>query len=188
VGLLQKWEAEGELSAAIRQQFETFVDLLIEWNHRLNLTGLTTRNEIEDVLIGESILAITAFPLGGKRVLDFGSGAGIPGLIWAIYDPSIELTSLEIRAKKIAFQKEVARRTRISAEILRGRFPEDVSERVFDVIATRAIRFSSELWSDARSLLSDGGSMLRFANPDVVDAGWEAIKLSVRSTLLVARK
>jgi 16S rRNA (guanine527-N7)-methyltransferase len=189
VGLLQKWAAEGALPQVAYSNLQTFVDLLIEWNQRVNLTGFKLRDEMEELLVGESILALKAFPLRGQRVLDFGSGAGVPGLIWAMSDPQIQVVSVEIRAKKIAFQKEVVRRTGISAKIIHGRFPEDVEGRQFDVIATRAIRLSSTLWDDAKNLLSDSGVMLRFAsNRFSPEPGWSAIRLTDRTNLLVAHK
>ncbi len=140
---------------------------------------------MEGLLIGESILAARAFPMSGKRVLDFGSGAGIPGLVWATYDPSIHLTSVEIREKKVAFQKEVVRKLQVKAEIIRGKFPESVSDRQFDVIATRAIRFSNQLWTQASLLLSPGGSLMHFANPDVEEKGWRSLPVSDRTSLLI---
>jgi 16S rRNA (guanine527-N7)-methyltransferase len=139
---------------------------------------------METVLIGESILAAHALPLSGKEVLDFGSGAGIPGLVWAIYDSTVQITSLEIRARKIAFQKEVARNLDLYVEILLGRFPDAVERRKFDVITTRAVRVSPELWKNARVLLKSGGSLIQFAKSGARLEGWDSIPISNRSCIL----
>jgi 16S rRNA (guanine527-N7)-methyltransferase len=185
MALLKQWSSEGLLSPAAFENLTRFVDLLAEWNQRINLTGLGSREEMESLLIGESILAARAFPMSGKRVLDFGSGAGIPGLVWAIYDPSIELTSVEIREKKVAFQKEVIRTIGLDAEVMKGIFPQVVKGRQFDVIATRAIRFSSKLWAQAVPLVALGGSFIHFANSNSVIEGWRTIPISDRSALLL---
>ena len=185
MSLLSKWKDEGILSSEAYDTLQKFIDLLVQWNSRINLTGLGSREEIEEVLVGESVFAGSAFPLSRKRVLDFGSGAGIPGLIWAILDPSIKLTSVEIRAKKISFQKEIVRRLGLSAEVIQGKFPEVVRDRKFDVIATRAVRFDEKLLEKSALLLEPGGSLLRFSS-SWSDAGiWKSIPLSEKSALFV---
>lgn len=182
---LNEWMEQGRISPDSVYKLNLFVDLIAEWNRRINLTGFKTKDEITKFLIEESVLALLAFPMSGKRVLDFGSGAGIPGLVWAACDATIALTSLEIRQKKISFQKEVLRATGISAEVVAGRFPEAVAGRQFDVIATRAIRYDARLWDNAGQLLVDDGCFLRFAGAGSPERGWRSVKISPRSSLLV---
>jgi 16S rRNA (guanine527-N7)-methyltransferase len=182
---LKQWSSEGLLPQATSEKLTQFLDLLVGWNERINLTGLQSREEMENLLIGESVLAARAFPMSGKRVLDFGSGAGIPGLVWTIYDPSIKLTSVEIREKKVAFQKEVIRTLGVDAEVLKGNFPDVVWDRQFDVIATRAVRFSSKLWAQTAQLLVPGGSFVQFTKPNVEEEGWGSLPVSDRTSLLI---
>ena len=123
---------KGNLSAASLEKLSAFTDLILHWNARMNLTGYRTRQEIDELLIGESILAVLELQKveivkGGTTILDFGSGAGIPGLVWAMLKLPIEITSLEIRQKKIAFQKEVVRKLGLQARVMLGKFPEDGS-------------------------------------------------------------
>src|SRR5262249_37074412 len=120
-----------------------------------------------------------------KSVLDFGSGAGIPGLVWAICVPSARVTSLEIRQKKVAFQKEAARTLGIQAEVIAGHFPEAVAGRKFDVIVTRAIRFSQGLWEEAEKLVSGKGILIRFGRPDDRIPGWESREICPGSAVLL---
>jgi 16S rRNA (guanine527-N7)-methyltransferase len=151
----------------------------------VNLTGLGSRSEMEEVLIGESLLAAQVLPISGKRVLDVGSGAGIPGIVWAIYDPTIRLTSLEIREKRVAFQKEAQRDLRLNIEVLKGTFPHAVAGRNFDWIATRAVRYTSAFEKQAVSLLSAGGRLVRFAGANAAEDGWECQRLTPRASILV---
>jgi len=185
MSFLAKWKDEGLLSSTVFEKLNAFTNLLLHWNSRVNLTGLVSTDSIEEILIGESILAARVFPLSGKRVLDVGSGAGIPGLIWLICDPTIQLTSLEIRTRKVAFQKEVIRLLQLPAEILCGRFPDAVSNRKFDVVATRAVRFDSKWLPEATGVLAEGGRLLRFSASGAVDSGWRSVPVSKRSALWI---
>lgn len=173
------------INADTRGKLSLFVDLLLEWNARINLTGFGTRAEIEERLIEESVRALEVLWISGLRVLDFGSGAGIPGIVWAACEPSAVVTSLEIRQKKIAFQKEALRFAGIRAEIVQGRFPEAVAGRQFDVIVTRAIRFSPSLWKPAVSLLAPGGRLVRFASAGSREEGWDTFDIGGNAALLV---
>jgi 16S rRNA (guanine527-N7)-methyltransferase len=187
VGFLQDWSKQGKVSEASARQLAQFAEAIQEWNPRINLTGFKTIQQIEEILIGESLLALPHLEIAGRSVLDFGSGAGIPGLAWAIAKPSCRVTSVEIRKKKVAFQKEIVRRLDLkNAQVVLGLFPDAVLDRHFDVIVTRAIRFSSHLWEEAKKLLLPGGQLVRFASSgkDVVD-GWKSVPVSQKTTLLI---
>ena len=185
--MLTQWTSEGILTPATSHKLSLFLDLLMEWNARVNLTGLRTRQEMEEVLIGESLSAARIFPMSNKSVLDVGSGAGIPGIVWAIYDPTIRLTSLEIREKKIAFQKDVQRSLDLNVEVIKGVFPEAVANRTFDVIATRAVRYTPILAAQATALLTPGGFLVRFAGAGALEPDWESRPITPRASLLIRR-
>ena len=182
---LSLYKEQGLISEEEFQQLCRFADLILEWNPRINLTGFKSRERVEEMLLGESILAGRAMPRRFGAVLDFGSGAGIPGLVWAITERSLQVTSLEIRQKKVAFQKEVVRSLGVKVEILLGRFPEAVLGRRFDIITSRAIRFSPALWTAGRRLLKPGGSLVRFAASNTREEGWKSIPISARTALLI---
>lgn len=170
------------------QKLWVLVELIQEWNARINLTGFRSKEEIQERLLGPAVLALAKVSLAGKSVLDFGSGAGIPGLVWAICEKETRVTSVEIRHKKIAFQKEVVRATGVQAEVLHGMFPDIVANRAFDVVASRAIRFSPELWEDALEHLNPGGLCVRFAGADASEDGWQSVRLSEESSLLIRKR
>jgi 16S rRNA (guanine527-N7)-methyltransferase len=179
------------LSPASVAKLSAFSDLILRWNSRINLTGYRTREEIDQLLIGESILAMrqlqhAGYAKAGTSILDFGSGAGIPGLVWGMMDLPVEITSLEIRQKKIAFQKEVVRDLGIKARILLGKFPEAVSGERFDLIVSRAIRFDPKIWEQGRPLLNEGAHFVRFAPANVIESGSEAIPVSDKTSLQIS--
>ncbi|PWT88788.1 MAG: hypothetical protein C5B54_10010 [Acidobacteria bacterium] len=182
---LQHWKEQGLISPTAFQQLSAFVDLILEWNSRINLTGFKTRESMEEKLMGDSIAALSKVQIPGKRILDFGSGAGIPGLVWAACDPSARIVSLEIRQKKVAFQKEVLRQTSISADVRIGLFPEAVQNEKFDIIVSRAIRFDPDLWIKGASLLNPGGQFIRFASRETNENGWTTAPITDQSSLLI---
>lgn len=185
-----QWKDSSQLSASSLSQLFTFTDLILRWNARINLTGYRRREEIENLLVGESIQAAFALQKAGRlkpgtRILDFGSGAGIPGLVWSMLDLPIDVTSLEIRQKKVAFQKEVVRGLGLKARIVLGRFPEPVLGDRFDLIVSRAIRFDSDVWEQGKVCLDPGGMFVRFAALGAKESGWDPIPISERTSLLV---
>lgn len=182
---LQAWIDSGFLTPGSLDKLQRFAALIRTWNARVNLTGCKSIAEIEESLIGESVAALAALKLQGCSVLDFGSGAGIPGLVWAICEPSLKVTSLEIRQKKVAFQKEAARRLDLNAEILQGHFPEAVAGRRFGCIVSRGIRFDAPVWRQAEKVLEPGGVFVRFASAGQAEAGWRTVPVSERSSLLL---
>lgn len=187
MSFLRTLQARGLISESALPRLERFVDLILEWNERINLTGLRNRSEIEEILVGDAVLSLRFIPVSSRDVLDFGSGAGIPGLVWTLCDPSAKVTSVESRQKKVAFQKEVLRTIGAKADIVCGRFPEVVEGRRYDIVVSRAIRFSPALWESARGFLRVGGILVRFSKLASSEEGWEAHPLSGRSKLLVSR-
>jgi 16S rRNA (guanine527-N7)-methyltransferase len=180
------------LSPASIRKLSSFTDLILRWNSRINLTGYRTREQIDELLIGESVLAMgklqnAGYIKDGASILDFGSGAGIPGLVWVMMDLPIELTSLEIRQKKIAFQKEIVRDLGLKARIVLGKFPEAVSDSRFDLIVSRAIRFDPRIWERGRSLLNADGYFVRFATANATEPGWESIPVSDKTSLQISK-
>ncbi|HSP06815.1 MAG TPA: RsmG family class I SAM-dependent methyltransferase [Acidobacteriota bacterium] len=175
----------GALTREAVERLEEMAALIHAWNPRVNLTGYKSVSEIEKLLIGESVAALSVLKLERCSVLDFGSGAGIPGLVWSLCEPSLRVVSLEIRHKKVAFQKEVLRRLGIAAEVVQGHFPEAVAARRFDCIVSRAIRLDARVWENSSRLLSPEGRIVRFATPGVVEEGWRALPVSEHTTLLL---
>jgi 16S rRNA (guanine(527)-N(7))-methyltransferase RsmG len=113
-----------ELSAAQLKDISTYIDILLKWNARMNLTAIRNPEEIVPRHFGESLfLARHVFPeMRSPGVpdqdpptsvpfyaIDLGSGAGFPGLPLKIWAPQIHLTLVESNQKKATFLREVAR-------------------------------------------------------------------------------
>ena len=116
-----------------------YIDLLIRWNARFNLTAVREPDEIVTRHFGESFFAArclfrrtqedtSAVDPGSVRaesrqqVIDFGSGAGFPGLPVKIWDPRIRLTLIEANQKKATFLREAVRSLKLTdVDVFAGR-------------------------------------------------------------------
>ncbi len=104
------------LSSAQIRLISMYIDLLLRWNDRVNLTAIRAPEEIVTRHFGESIFAARQlFPLPGveagatAHVIDVGSGAGFPGLPAKVWAPHLRLTLIESNQKKATFLREVVR-------------------------------------------------------------------------------
>lgn len=110
------------LASAQLDQISIYIDLLLRWNARINLTAVRDPESIVTRHFGESLfLARHLIPAPGSlvplsaahcpltTVLDIGSGAGFPALPMKIWAPHISLTMIESNHKKAAFLREVSR-------------------------------------------------------------------------------
>jgi 16S rRNA (guanine(527)-N(7))-methyltransferase RsmG len=133
------------------------------WNRRTNLIGPGTAGEILARHYGESLAALPLIPAGARCGLDLGSGAGFPGIVLAAAVPGLEMTLAEAREKKWAFLAAAARRAALSCRCLDVRvrlpLPTGLPESI-DLITSRALRLSPEIWSSLASRLGANGRVL----------------------------
>jgi 16S rRNA (guanine527-N7)-methyltransferase len=123
---------------ALYSQLSTYLDLLLKWNSRTNLTAIRAPEEIVQRHFGESLFA--GQHLGPyATLLDFGSGAGFPGLPIAILRPDFKVTLAESQNKKATFLREVVRSLHLSVEIWPSRVETMPESRKFDVVTLRAV-------------------------------------------------
>ncbi len=119
-------------------QLSVYLELILKWNARINLTAIRTPEEIVRRHFGESLFV--GLRLGACRtVLDFGSGAGFPGGPMQLLRPDVVVTLAESRARKAAFLHEVVRTLGIGAEVWAQRVEAMPVGRRFDVVAMRAV-------------------------------------------------
>ncbi|MBW2416007.1 MAG: 16S rRNA (guanine(527)-N(7))-methyltransferase RsmG [Deltaproteobacteria bacterium] len=115
---------------------ERYLDELQGWGARMNLVGSTDRDDLR-VHLDDSLAAAAALP-EGARVVDLGTGAGLPGMPIAIARPDLDLTLVEIRERRVHFLRHVARVLSLDVTIERARI-EDPPARGYDFVLARAV-------------------------------------------------
>lgn len=156
------------LSPELADRLLVYLRLLWQWNRRVNLTGFDLsepRDEALDRLVIEPVAAATLMRAGDRRVVDIGSGGGSPAVPLALAVPSIEMTLVEVRAKKAAFLREVIRTLGLPASVEVTRAEEFAAATAvgrFDVVTFRAVRADQELWRAVDRLLVPEGRVLWF--------------------------
>jgi 16S rRNA (guanine527-N7)-methyltransferase len=154
---------ELHLSQGQTHQLLVYLELLLRWNPRINLTSIRDPEEIVTRHFGESLYIGRWARLQGN-LLDIGSGAGFPGLALKIAFPDLATTLLEPVAKKRAFLKEVVRACDFrSVEVRPERLEEFALEsggRNFSSITARAVGHFELLVPAAAKILSPDGRIL----------------------------
>lgn len=166
---------------ALLDSLKVYLELLAKWNARINLTAVRDPRDIVKRHFGESLFAARLLTEGRYRaapessskssertLLDFGSGAGFPGIPIAIDSPDWNVTLLEARAKKATFLKEVVRACGLkncAVENLRG---EDLDGR-FSVVTMRAVERFDDSVAGAVRLLDDGGALALLVGTNQVE-------------------
>lgn len=89
------------------ERLSRYCDLLLEKNQVMNLTAITDPAEVVRLHFLDSAALLPAKALHGKKVIDVGTGAGFPGMVLNILDPTIEVTLLDTLGKRITWLEEV---------------------------------------------------------------------------------
>ena len=143
-------------------QLIAYLDLLLRWNEKINLTAIRDPHTCVRRHFGESLYLARWVELKGK-LLDIGSGAGFPGLCLKIVFPDLAVTLLEPVAKKRAFLKEVVRVCEMKwVEVHRERLKDFAgagAPPVFDAATARAVGHLEELVLLASRCLKEGGDL-----------------------------
>lgn len=155
-----------------------YAELLERWSRRHNLVRYTGREE----LVTRHLLdCMAAAPLmgGGGRLLDVGSGAGLPGVPLLAACPGLSGTLLEPRQKRWAFLKLVIRELGLDAEAERARFQDLTNDRSWTAITVRAVGNQQEILDWARARLAAEGAVFLWTTEEAEDrlgmANWRVL-------------
>ncbi len=143
------------------KKFETYKDLLIEWNKIINLTAITDENEIiikhfiDSYSISQKIFVSNNI----KTVLDMGTGAGFPGIIGGILNPEIKFTLVDSVNKKITFLEEVIQKLELKNIYPKHHYldKKNSSGKKFDIVISRAFMKPHKLIYFAKNYVNKNG-------------------------------
>jgi 16S rRNA (guanine527-N7)-methyltransferase len=143
------------LDAPQAEHFEAYLSLLLRWNARINLTAIRDEEGIMARHFVESIACAHALPAGIGTLLDFGSGAGFPGIPIALCRPEIAVTLAESQSKKAAFLQEAVRVLGRQVKVHSGR--AETLDAQFDCVTLRAVDRMEQSVSAATQLVAPAG-------------------------------
>jgi len=147
------------LAADDRQRLLTFVHLLAKWNAAYNLTAVRDPQEMIARHLLDSLVLLPY--LHGARVLDIGTGPGLPGIPLALARPDIAFTLLDANAKKTRFVTQAVGELGLkNVEVVQARVENYRPEQKFDTLVARAFSSIAELLKSAQHLCAPGGRFL----------------------------
>ncbi|MCU1301345.1 MAG: rRNA m(7)G-527 methyltransferase [Candidatus Sulfotelmatobacter sp.] len=163
---------------ALYHHISTYIDILLHWNARINLTAVRDPEEIVTRHFGESLFAARHLfpgaasaektsPAGSKcqplmsnaRVADLGSGAGFPGIPIKLWAPHIALTLVESNHKKATFLREVTRTLTLTDVDITHARAETLPLSSFDVVTLRAVERLVDVLATAVAVLVPAGRL-----------------------------
>ena len=143
------------VSEEVLSQFSAYLALILRWNSRMNLTAIRDEPGIIRRHFVESIACAQSLPEEVGSLLDFGSGAGFPGIPISLCRPGIAVTLAESQAKKAAFLQEAVRTLGLDSRVFAGR-AEDL-QQFFDCVTLRAVDRMDRAVAAASDLVRIGG-------------------------------
>ena len=129
-----------ELSAAQCAQLTAYLELLSKWNKTYNLTAIREPQRMVTHHLLDALAVAPHLPAtAGLRILDIGSGGGVPGIPLAIARPDAHVTLVDANHKKGAFLQQAVIELRLSnVEVVIARVQDYVPQAPFDVVISRA--------------------------------------------------
>lgn len=130
-------QAELNLPENVRQKLLDYLALLQKWNKVHNLTAVRDPEEMVTLHLLDSLSVLPY--IKGKRLLDVGSGAGLPGIPLALCLPALQVTVMDASHKKASFMRQAKAELDIpNLEVVCGRVEKYQPEQLFDIVISRA--------------------------------------------------
>ena len=158
-----------EVTGAQAEQFQAYMELLIEWNEKMNLTAITEPRAVAVKHFLDSILLLPYLDRG-DTLIDVGTGAGFPGVPLKIMRPRLDLTLLDSLNKRLNFLKEVMDRLGLDAAVIHARAEEGGRQKAlraqFAHATARAVAPLNLLCEYCLPFLQMGGTFLAMKGPE----------------------
>ena len=152
------------LGEQICGRLTAFVLLLTKWNKAYNLTAV---REPEAMISYHLLDCLAIRPwIKGERILDVGSGAGLPGMVLAIADPELDCVLLDSNGKKTRFLNQAAFELKLdNVEVVCARAEAFNTQQLFSTVTARAVASVDQLYRITGHLLARDGRLLAMKGP-----------------------
>jgi 16S rRNA (guanine527-N7)-methyltransferase len=136
-----------------------FVVLIEKWNKAYNLTAIRRHDEMVNLHLLDSLAILQH--LEGKRMIDVGTGAGLPSIPLSIFCPEIEFHLLDSNAKKTRFVQQAILELKLpNVKVTHSRVEDFEPQQPFDTVLTRAFASLPEIVELTQHLISENGILL----------------------------
>ena len=176
------------LTGSQQELFRLYLEELLEWNQKFNLTGIEDR---QDIIIKHFVDSLTPLPYlnVGCRLLDVGSGAGFPGIPLKIAAPQLHVTLVDASRRKVSFLKQLIRILELQGISAQHGRIEDLEQanNPFQIIISRAFQRFEPLLRIVSPFLVPGNMLVAMLGPTASDelSGFE--KLAAAESLGLSR-
>lgn len=148
-----------ELTPQTIEKLLTYLALLVKWNKVHNLTAVRDPEEMVTLHLLDSLSVLPHVPAG--RLLDVGSGAGLPGIVLAICRPDLQVTTIDAVQKKASFMRQAKAELQIdNLQVVAGRVEQLKPGEPFNTVISRAFSEIGLFVKLTRHLIAEDGLWL----------------------------
>lgn len=145
------------LTSYQQEQLKKFYHLLISWNEKINLTRITSENEVYLKHFYDSLTITKVIDLNKVNTLcDVGTGAGFPGIVLKIVYPNLKITLVDALQKRVNYLNEIIKELDLSDIVAIHSRGEDLKEK-YDVVTARAVANITKLLNYTMHLVEKNG-------------------------------
>lgn len=145
---------------SVTEQLAYYLELLLTWNKVFNLTSITQPKEMVNLHILDS-LSVLPFIENSSRVLDVGSGAGLPGIPLAIIRPELSVTTIDKNNKKTRFMTQATAELKLNnVTVVHAQTTDFHPSQCFDGIISRAFGSLKFFVESCAHLLTENGMLI----------------------------
>jgi len=150
-----------------------YKDFMLEYNEKVNLTAITDEHDFIAKHLLDCLTLVSHLPQG-SRVIDIGTGAGLPGMVLKIARPDLYITLLDARAKKLKFLDEAIERLALTDICTIHARAEDLQKekgyaKGFDFAVSRAVAAMDKLCGWCLPFVKQGGAFIAMKGPNYAD-------------------
>ena len=154
-----------DLTAKQQDQFVKLYSLYADWNEKINVISRKDMDNFYEHHVLHSLAIATQFEFtNGMQVMDLGCGGGFPGIPMAIFFPGAHFHLVDSINKKLKVVAEIAAATGLQNITVQHTRAEDIKNRKFDVVISRAVAPLKDLWHWSKPLLQKNKNIQYGAN------------------------